>query len=72
MLSEEKVRAIYDQVNNILKEIEEEENGLYGKISDMVTAEWAVDRQRQLNKDYNGWINVKAQLERVLEIDQRR
>lgn len=70
MLSEEKVREIYDIVDNLCKEKQEEMDGLFSKVSDMVTAEWAVDRQRRLNQDYNVWNNVRHQLARVLEINE--
>lgn len=69
MLSEEKVREIYDNVDRICKENRAESDSLFSHVKDMVTAEWAVDRQKELTEDYNIWNNVRRQLARVLEID---
>ena len=69
MLSETEVRKIYEQVDNLCKENRKEADGLFSKVSDMVTAEWAVDRRRRLTEDYNIWNNVKHQLAKILEID---
>lgn len=69
MLSEEKVREIYDNVDRICKEKEAESDRLFSHVKDMVTAEWAVNRQKKLTEDYNIWNNVRRQLARVLEID---
>lgn len=69
MLSEAEVRKIYNQVDNRCKEIEKERDELFSKVTDMITAEWAVDKQRRLTKDYSIWINVRHQLARILEIE---
>ena len=70
MLSEAEVRKIYDQVDNRCNEIEKERHELFSKVTDMVTAEWALNRQRILTKDYNIWNNVRNQLARVLEMNK--
>ncbi len=70
MLSEAEVRKIYEQVDNRCKEIKKEHDELFSKVTDMVTAEWAVDRQRRLTENYTIWINVRHQLARVLEIKE--
>lgn len=68
MLSENEVRKIYEQVNNYCKENRKECNGLFDKVTDMVSAEWALNRQKILTTDYNIWNNVRYQLAKVLEI----
>lgn len=70
MLSESEVRKIYDQVDNRCKEIEKERDELFSKVTDMVTAEWAITVQRRLTEDYTVWINVRHQLARILEINK--
>ena len=69
MLSEAEVRKIYFQVDNRCKEIEKERDELFSKVTDMVTAEWALNRQRILTEDYTTWNNVRHQLARILEIE---
>ena len=71
MLSEAEVRKIYDQADNLCKKIEKERDELFSKVTDMVTAEWALNRQRILTNDYNTWNNVRHQLARVLEMDKK-
>lgn len=68
MLPESEVRKMYDNVDRWCKEIEEETAGLFDKVSDMVSAEWALDRKRRLTNDYNIWINVRSRLASILEI----
>ena len=71
MLSEEKVKEIYDYVDALCKEKQKERDGLFNKVTDMVTAEWALSRQKILTNDYNIWNNVRIQLARVLEIERK-
>ena len=68
MLPESEVRKMYDNVDRYSKEIEKETAGLFDKVSDMVSAEWALDRKRRLTNDYNIWINVRSRLASILEI----
>lgn len=68
MLSENEVRKIYEQVNNYCKENRKECNELFDKVNDMISAEWALNRQKILTTDYNIWNNVRYQLAKVLEI----
>ncbi len=68
MLPESEVRKMYDNVDRRCKEIEKEQAGLLDKVSDMVSAEWALDRRRRLTEDYNIWINVRSRLASILEM----
>lgn len=69
MLSEKEVRGIYNCVDTLCKQKQKERDELFGKVTDMVTAEWALNRQKILTNDYNIWNNVRIQLARVLEIE---
>lgn len=67
MLSEEKVREMYAHADHRCKELEEAQNELFSQITDIISAEWAVDQHRKLTRGYDIWNNVRTTLKTILD-----